>query len=76
MRCPACGTSHPSHYEQCVSCGKDFYEGGEAIEDEVVEDNRVDSASQSRLESGNRLNSRTNLDPRSNLDSRDRKSVV
>lgn len=70
MRCPACGTSHPSHYEQCVSCGKDFYEGGEAIEDEVVEDNRVDSASQSRLESGNRVNSRTNLDPRANLDSR------
>ncbi|MBK7836212.1 MAG: hypothetical protein IPJ49_00665 [Candidatus Obscuribacter sp.] len=26
MRCPFCGTSHPSSYEQCVSCGQAFYQ--------------------------------------------------
>jgi len=25
MRCPNCGTHHPPQYEQCVSCGQDFY---------------------------------------------------
>ncbi|MBU6452051.1 MAG: tetratricopeptide repeat protein [Cyanobacteria bacterium REEB67] len=25
MRCPSCGTHHPPQYEQCVSCGQDFF---------------------------------------------------
>ena len=29
MRCPSCGTHHPPQYEQCVSCGQDFFLEGE-----------------------------------------------
>lgn len=32
MRCPNCGTYHPSQYQNCVSCGQEFY-----VEEEIVE---------------------------------------
>lgn len=32
MRCPKCGTYHPSQYQYCVSCGQEFY-----IEEEFLE---------------------------------------
>ncbi len=41
MRCPTCGTSHPSHYEQCVSCGKDFYAPEELPEEESFDASSV-----------------------------------
>lgn len=47
MRCPSCGTSHPSHYEQCVSCGKDFYS-----EDEILEETQEPEAVPSHVQIG------------------------
>jgi len=32
MRCPKCGTYHPSQYQNCVSCGQEFY-----VEEEILE---------------------------------------
>ncbi|MBS2005564.1 MAG: hypothetical protein JST01_00895 [Cyanobacteria bacterium SZAS TMP-1] len=42
MRCPSCGTHHPPQYEQCVSCGQDFY----------LEDNSLAPAAPSQLSEG------------------------
>lgn len=47
MRCPSCGTSHPSHYEQCVSCGKDFFS-----EDEILEETQEPEAVPSHVQTG------------------------
>lgn len=47
MRCPSCGTSHPSHYEQCVSCGKDFF-----AEDEILEETQEPEAVPSHVQIG------------------------
>jgi len=46
MRCPFCGTSHPSSYEQCVSCGQAFYQ------DQEIEpaDQNIETAPQSAHE--------------------------
>ncbi|CAN5200433.1 hypothetical protein BH11CYA1_BH11CYA1_39560 [soil metagenome] len=32
MRCPNCGTYHPSQYQNCVSCGQEFY-----VEEAILE---------------------------------------
>ena len=42
MRCPSCGTHHPPQYEQCVSCGQDFF----------LEDNSLAQAAPSKLSEG------------------------
>lgn len=39
MRCPNCGTYHPSQYQNCVSCGQEFY-----VEEEIETAPLSDSA--------------------------------
>ncbi|MBP9092700.1 tetratricopeptide repeat protein [bacterium] len=53
MRCPNCGTYHPSQYQNCVSCGQEFY-----VEEEIAETAPLsDSAS---AEAGKRAVSHSN----------------
>ncbi len=59
MRCPNCGTYHPSQYQNCVSCGQEFY-----VEEEIAETAPLsDSAS---AEAGKRAVSHSNSQPGKN----------
>ncbi|MFA6209928.1 MAG: tetratricopeptide repeat protein [Candidatus Obscuribacterales bacterium] len=61
MRCPNCGTYHPSQYQNCVSCGQEFY-----VEEEIAETAPLsDSAS---AEAGKRAVSQHNLQPQVSTD--------
>lgn len=37
MRCPTCGTYHPSHYEHCVSCGQELFTEEKIDADDIDE---------------------------------------
>ncbi len=56
MRCPKCGTYHPSQYENCVSCGLEFYVEEEILEAAPASDQGLDArAVSSQLQSTDQL---------------------
>ncbi|MDP3508799.1 MAG: tetratricopeptide repeat protein [Candidatus Melainabacteria bacterium] len=47
MRCPNCGTYHPSQYQNCVSCGQEFY-----VEEEIAETAPLSDSAQAEVGMG------------------------
>jgi tetratricopeptide (TPR) repeat protein len=63
MRCPNCGTYHPSQYQNCVSCGQEFYVEEEIVETVPLSDSATAEADKRAVSLSNSESSKNYADP-------------